>query len=150
MEALNLPSQPTYWIGSRLARQVRCIKLKLWIWPKKNFIDLFCPQNIQANRPGCRNSLNFFWKALPVGVFHWVHFFCRSRHSNQEWQRNPNRQTTNVVLWCLKIPIYNIIIRLMFFGCQYNVHIQYIIEQTPSRKKIVYHFIFYMLQKKSE
>ena len=66
---LNLPGQETYRLGRRLARQVQKKKLKLWIWPKKIFIDLFCPQNIQANRPGCRNSLNFFWKALVYSHF---------------------------------------------------------------------------------
>ena len=42
--------------------------MKLWIWLKKFFIDLVCPQNIQATRPGCRNILNFFWKAPTVCI----------------------------------------------------------------------------------
>ena len=60
MEAPNLPSQPTYRIGSRLARQIQSLHMKLWIWLKNFFIDSFCPQNIQGNRPGCINSLKFF------------------------------------------------------------------------------------------
>ena len=78
IDAPDLPSQQTYRIGRRLARQVRCIKLKLWIWPKKIFIDSFCPQNIQATRPGFRDSLKFFWKAL----LYMIYFLRREIHIN--------------------------------------------------------------------
>ena len=60
MEAPNLPSQPTYRIGSRLARQIRSLHMKRCIEPKKIFIDLFNAKIIQENRPGCSSSLNFF------------------------------------------------------------------------------------------
>ena len=60
MEAPNLPSQPTYRIGSRLARQIRSLHMKRCIEPKKIFIDLFNAKIIQENRPGCSSSLKFF------------------------------------------------------------------------------------------
>ena len=68
MEAPNLSSQPTYRIGSRLARQIWSFHMKLYIWLKKIFIDLFNAKIIQENRQCCRNSLNFFWKTLMVAL----------------------------------------------------------------------------------
>ena len=42
MDPSDMPSQPVY--------RVWWIYLKLWIWLRKNFINSFCPKNLQVAR----------------------------------------------------------------------------------------------------